>query len=159
MSHVHAFPLYTYSLFHILAIFELLWDFFDCLFLSLFFLFTLVVSIAPKRKSAPSQNPLRYKTSSLSSSFDPTPSHIWFCDEDARKEFSENFSRWGVHSERWVILADFADTDISDVIHSWFRSFTPTCMDLIIQYFSFLLAFEVRALLSHRSLLRMCSMF
>ena len=53
------------------------------------FLFTLVVSMAPKRKSTPSQNPLR---SGASSSSDPTPSHLRFHDEDARKDSSENFS-------------------------------------------------------------------
>ena len=53
------------------------------------FLFTLVVSMAPKCKSTPSQNPLR---SGASSSFDPTPSHLRFHDEDARKDSSENFS-------------------------------------------------------------------
>ena len=79
------------------------------------FLFTLVVSMAPKCKSAPSQNPLRYRTSSSS---DPTPSYIRFCDEDARKDFLENFSRRGVHSEHRVILVDFTDTDLSTVIHS-----------------------------------------
>ena len=58
------------------------WDFSDCLSLSLSlsFLFTLVVSMAPKHKSTPSQNPLHFEASSSS---DPTPSHIWFCDEDA----------------------------------------------------------------------------
>ena len=39
------------------------------------------------------------------------------------------------------------------------RSSTPTCMDLIIQYLSLLLAFEVRALWSHRILYSTCSMF
>ena len=34
MSHVHAFPMHTNYLFNILAIFELLWDFSDCLSLS-----------------------------------------------------------------------------------------------------------------------------
>ena len=71
--------------------------------------------MAPKHKSAPSRNPLR---SGASSSSDPTPSNIRFRDEDARKAFLENFSRRGVHSERRVILADFADTDLPDVIHS-----------------------------------------
>ena len=71
--------------------------------------------MAPKRKSTPSQNPLR---SGASSSSDSTPSHIRFRDEDARKAFSENFSQRGIHSERRVILADFADTDLPDVIHS-----------------------------------------
>ena len=45
--------------------------------------------MAPKRKSTLSQNPLR---SGASSSFDPTPSHVRFHDEKARKDFSENFS-------------------------------------------------------------------
>ena len=79
------------------------------------FLFTLVVSIAPKRKSPPSQNPLHSRA--LSSS-DLTPSPIRFCDEDPWKDFSENFSRQGVHLERRVILADFANTDFPTVIHS-----------------------------------------
>ena len=75
----------------------------------------LVVSMTPKHKSTLSQNPLR---SGASTSSDPTPSHIRFRDEDARKAFLENFSRRGIHSERQVILADFADTDLPDVIHS-----------------------------------------
>ena len=50
---------------------------------------------------------------------DTTPSSIWFCDEDARKAFSENFSRRDIHSDCQVILADFADTDLSIIIHSW----------------------------------------
>ena len=72
--------------------------------------------MAPKRKSAPSRNLLR---SGASSSSDPTPSHIRFHDEDAQKDFSENFSGRCVHLERRVILADLADIDLPDVIHSW----------------------------------------
>ena len=79
------------------------------------FLFSLVVFMAPKRKLAPSQNPLHYRTSSSS---DPTPSYIRFRDEDAWKDFLENFSRRGVHSEHRVILVDFANTDLPTVIHS-----------------------------------------
>ena len=75
----------------------------------------LVVSMAPKRKSTPARNPLH---SDAFSSSDPTPSNIWFHEEDARKAFSDNFSRRGVHLEHQVILADFADTDLSSVIHS-----------------------------------------
>ena len=71
--------------------------------------------MAPKRKSAPSQNLLRSRASSSS---DPTPSHIRFRDEDARKDFLEKFSRQGVHSERRVILVNFADTNLPRVIHS-----------------------------------------
>ena len=71
--------------------------------------------MAPKRKSTPAQNPLR---SSASSSSNPTLSYIQFHDDDAFKEFSENFSRRGIHSERQVILTDFADIDLPSVIHS-----------------------------------------
>ena len=91
------------------------WSFSDCLSLPSLFLFMLLMSMAPKRKSTPSQNPLRSRASSSS---DPTPSHIWFRDEDAQKDFSENFSRQGVHSERQVILSDFSNTNLPTVIHS-----------------------------------------
>ena len=79
------------------------------------FPFTLVVSMVPKRKSTSSRNPFRFGASSSSN---PTPSHIRFCNEDARKDFLKNFSRRGVHLERQVIFSDFADTDLPSVIHS-----------------------------------------
>ena len=69
----------------------------------------------PKRKSTPSQNPLRFRPSSSS---DPTPSHVRFCDEKACKDFSENFSTPGIHSECQVILSDFFDTNLPTVIYS-----------------------------------------
>ena len=113
MSHVHAFPMHTYSLFNILVIFELLGTFL-IVFLSLpLFLFTLVVSMAPKRKSVPAWNPLH---SGASLSFNSAPLSLWFRDDDAHKAFLENFSRRGVRSEYQVIMADFADTDLSTVI-------------------------------------------
>ena len=94
------------------------------------------MSMAPKRKSTPSQNPL---CSGASISSDPTPSSIWFRDENARKAFLENFSRRGIHSERQVILADFANTDLSDVIHSrgWesLCDILVTCPSVLIQEF------------------------
>ena len=116
MSHIHAFPMHTYFLFNIFDIIVIAWDFSNCfsLFLPLF-LFMLVMSMAPKRKSTPAQNPLR---SDASSSSDPSPSNVWFCDDDAFKVFLENFFRRGIHSERQVVLSDFVDTDLSSVIHS-----------------------------------------
>ena len=130
--HPHAYVL----LFNILAIFELLRAFLIVSFFSLSLLFTLVMSMAPKRKSTPSQNPLR--SGALSSS-DPTPSHIRLYDEDAWKDFSENFSRRGVHSERRVILSDFSDTDLPTVIHSrgWESLYDVpvTCPSVLIQKF------------------------
>ena len=73
------------------------------------------MSMAPKRKFTPAQNPLCFDASSSS---DPSPSTVWFRDDDAFKAFSENFSRRGIHSEHQVILSDFADTDLPSVIHS-----------------------------------------
>ena len=73
------------------------------------------VSMAPNRKSTPTQNSLR---SGASSSSDPSPSISWFRDDDAFKAFSEKFSRRVIHSKRQVILSDFTDTDLPSVIHS-----------------------------------------
>ena len=116
MSHVHAFPMYTYSLFNILVIFELLGTFL-IVFLSLpLFLFMIVVSMAPKRKSTPARNPLH---SSASSSSDFAPLSLWFRDDDAHKAFTKNFFRHGIHFEHQVILAIFTDIDLPIVIHSW----------------------------------------
>ena len=71
--------------------------------------------MAPKRKSTPAQNPLH---SGASSSFDSIPLSSRFRDDDAHKAFSESFSRRGIHSERQVILLNFAGTDLPLIIHS-----------------------------------------
>ena len=136
MSHVHAFPMHTYSLFNILVIFELLGNFL-IVFLSLpLFLFTLVMSMAPKRKSISARNPLHSKASSSS---DSASLFLWFCDDDAHKAFSENFFKRGVHSEYQVILADFIDTNLPIVIHSreWesLCDVPVTCPLMLIQEF------------------------
>ena len=84
-------------------------------FFPLSILFTLVVFVTPKRKSTPTRNSLH---SGASSSSDSTLLSLWFCDDDAHKAFSENFSRCGIHSECQVIQADFANTNLPTVIHS-----------------------------------------
>ena len=71
--------------------------------------------MAPKRKSTPARNPLRF---GASSSTDPSPSTVRFRDDDASKPFSENFSRRDIHSECQVILSEFSDTDLPSIIHS-----------------------------------------
>ena len=134
LMHFHAYILYiTYISIYI---FELFGAFLIVSFFPLSLLFTLVVSTAPKYKSTPSQNPLH--SGALSSS-NPTPSHIRFRDEDARKDFLENFSRRGVHSECRVILADFAGTNLPNVIHSrgWesLYDILVTCPSMLIQEF------------------------
>ena len=117
-----------------------IWNVFGAFLIVSFFLlsllFTLVVSTAPKCKSTPSQNPLH--SGALSSS-NPTPSHIRFHDEDPQKDFLENFSWQGVHYECRVILADFTDTDLPDVIHNrgWesLYDILVTCPSMLIQEF------------------------
>jgi len=71
--------------------------------------------MALKHKSTLTRNPFR---SESSSSTDPPPLHVWFCDEKAYHDFSENFSKCGIHPKRHVILLDFVDTALPDVIHT-----------------------------------------
>ena len=84
--------------------------------------------MAPKHKSTPS---------GASSSFDPTPSSVWFRDENTRKDFLENFCKRDIHSECHVVLSDFSDTDLPTVIHSrgWksLCDILVTCPSVIIQ--------------------------
>ena len=82
--------------------------------------------MAPKRKSTPARNPLR---SGASSSSDPSPSTVRFHDDDDFMAFSENISKRGIHLERQVILSDFADTDLSSIIHN--RGWESLCDALV----------------------------
>ena len=91
--------MHTYLTFSIFLYIDCDWCFFVCLYLSLLLLVS--CSMAPKRKSTPSWNSLRSWASSSSS--DPTPSHVWFHDDKAQQDFSKNFSRRGIYSERQVI--------------------------------------------------------
>ena len=108
----HAYVLYF-------SIYLLYLNYFGAFLIVSFFpisiLFTLVVSMAPKRKFTPARNPLHFGASSSSNSAHLS---LRFRDDDAHKAFSENFSRRGVHSKRQVILVDFTDTDLPTVIHS-----------------------------------------
>ena len=92
--------------------------------------------MAPKCKSTPARNPLH---SCAFSSSDSTPLSLRFCDDNAHKAILENFSRCGIHSERPVILADFADTDFPTVIHSWgwetLCDVSVTCSLMFVQEF------------------------
>ena len=105
-------------------------------FFPLSILFTLVVSMAPKRKSTPARNPLH---SGASSSSNSDPLSLWFHDDDAHKAFSEKFSRHDIHSKRQVILVDIANTDLPTVIHNqgWesLCDVTVTCPLVLIQEF------------------------
>ena len=127
-----------YSLFNILAIFELFWIFSDYFVSLSLFLLTLVMSMAPKRKSTPARNPLH---SGASSSSNSDPLSLRFHDDDAHKAFSEKFSRHDIHSKRQVILVDIANTDLPTVIHNqgWesLCDVTVTCPLVLIQEFYF----------------------
>ena len=82
MSHVHAFFMHTYhsSLILILMLFSTLLRLSLSLSLSLSRIVSQIVSGA-------------------SSSSDSSPLHVRFCDNKARQDFSENFSRRGIHSK------------------------------------------------------------
>ena len=92
-------------------------------------------SMAPKQKSAPSQNPLH----SEASYYDSTPSHDKFCDDKACNDFLENSSWRGICSEYQVILLDFSNTDLPTIIYSkgWesLCGISVTCPSVIIQEF------------------------
>ena len=117
MSHVHAYvPYYFYLL--ILKLFGAFLIVSLSLSLSLSLFLTLVASWHLNI------NPFRLGTlfvqeeSSSSSPSNPTPSHVRFRDEKAKLDFSENFSRRGIHLEHQVVLSDFSDTDLPTVIYS-----------------------------------------
>ena len=85
--------------------------------------------LAPKQhKSIPAWNPFQGSGSS-SSSIPPVPSHIRFCDEKANTNFFENFQARGVHLERQVILSDFFNTMLLDVIQT--RGWESLCEKLV----------------------------
>ena len=157
--------LFTYSYYC-----ELFWDFSDCFFFSLsLLLVTLVVSMAPKRKSTPARNPFHFNASSSS---DHAPLSLSFRNDDAHKAFTENFS-WEAFIRNaesfWVILltptfplsfivenGGLFVTSPSLVLSCWFRCSTPTCMGLTAPYLISLLVSEVFLFLSLCSLLQMC---
>ena len=104
-SHVHAYPFFCFFV-----------HFCDCvLFLSLSLSNRL--RMAPKRKSNSTRNPFCSKSSSASDLPVP-PLHVWFHDEKIHQDFSKNFSKHGSHLEHHVILSDFSDTPLPDVIHT-----------------------------------------
>ena len=88
-----------------------------CLSLSLSLSFV-SCSMAPKQKSTPSRNSFHSGASSSSSPSYSTPSHVQFRDDKAHRDFSENFSRRGIHSKRQVFLSNFSDTDLPTVIYN-----------------------------------------
>ena len=108
------FHSYVFSLLYILIL-NCLVLFFLSLFPSLSFI---SCSMAPKQKSTPSRNPLHSRASSSSSPSDSTPSYVRFRDDKARKDFSENFARRGIHSESQVVLLDFFDNDLPTIIYN-----------------------------------------
>ena len=115
MSHVHAFPMHTYFISIYLLYLNCFGAFLTVSFSLSLLLLTLVISMTPKCKFTLARNLLH---SGASSSFDSAPISLRFRDDDAHKAFSENFSRRGIHSECQVILADFTDTNLPDVIHN-----------------------------------------
>ena len=83
--------------------------------LSLSPLLWLVCSMAPKKASL-----FRPKTLLIPRHLPLIlpPSYVRFRDDKAYKDFSEYFSRCGIHSECQVVLSKFSDTDLPTVIYS-----------------------------------------
>ena len=151
--------MHMYLLFNIFDIIDVAWDFSVCssLFL-LLFLFTLVVSMASKRKSTPTWNPLHS---------DPSPSNFGFMMMMPLRHFwrtslDETFIRNAKSFYRTLLTPTFPLSftvgdgshcvmSRSPVLSCLSKSFTPTCMGLIVQYLSSSLTFEVRTFLSHRN--------
>ena len=136
------------TFFNIFDIIDVAWDFSDCSFLFLpLFLFTLVVSMAPKRKSTPARNPLHLGASSSS---DP---HLLTFDfvmmmplrHFRRTSPDEAFIR-NAKSFYWTLLTptfplsfivgerSHCVTSRSNVLSCLSRSSTPTCKGLIVPY-------------------------
>ena len=92
--------------------------------------------MTPKRKSTLARNLFRFGASLFT---DHSPSTVRFCGDDTFKEFSENFSKRGIHSERQVVLSKFANTELPSVIHSrgWesLCDVSVTCPLVLIQEF------------------------
>ena len=172
MSHVHVFPMHTYSLFIYLIYLNylgLFWLFFSSSPLLPLNLFTLVVSMIPKHKSTPARNPLHFDASSstdpsflLSGSAMMMPlMHFQRTSPDEAfirnaKSFYQTLPTLTFPLSFTVGDGSHCVTSRSHVLSCLSRSFTPTCMGLIVQYLSFSLAFEVRAFMSHHRWLRMC---
>ena len=138
MSYVHAFSMHMYFFSHILTIVNCFGTFLIVLFSLPLLLVTLVVSMAPKRKSTLAQNLLSFGASSSSNH---APLSLRFRNDDAHKAFLENFSRWGIHLECQFVLSYFPDTDLPTFIHSreW-ESFCDepiACPFVLIQEFYF----------------------
>ena len=115
MSHVHAFSMHLYVFSHILLIVNCFGIFLIVFFSLPLLLVTLVVFMAPKRKSTLAWNPLH---SGASTSSDHAPFYLRFRNDGAYKAFTKNFSRRDIHSECRVILGHFVDIDLPTIIHS-----------------------------------------
>ena len=74
---------YVLSFQYILIYLNYIWDFF-IVSLSPFLRLRWSASMAPKRKSAPCWNPIRF---GASFSADTTPFSVWFCDEKSKSDF------------------------------------------------------------------------
>ena len=169
MSHVHAFPMHTYSLFNILVIFEIAWDFFDCLS------FSPSLSVYVSRVYGTlSVNPLQLETLFVLELLYPLillclifGSVMMMPSRHSRRNFlDEAFIRNAKSFCQTLLTLTFplsftvgdgshCVTSRSPVLSCLSKSFTPTCTGLIIQYLFSSLAFEVRAFLSHHNLLWM----
>ena len=165
--------MHTYVTFSIFLYIWIVWSFSECFFLPPHSLVYVNASMAPKRKLAPSQTlcVLRPPLHLLILPLLLFSSVMKMPKRTSRRTFLEEAFIWNTesfwrtsptltYSMSFIVgVGSHYVTSRSHVLPCWSKSFTPTCMELILQYLSFILAFKVRALLSHCNLLWMCSMF
>ena len=99
-------------------------------------------SMAPKRKSIPSWNPLHSGASSSSSRSDSTHDKAFIRNA---KSFYRTFSILTFPLSSTVGVGSHCVASQSLVPPWSYKSFTPKCMDSILQYLILSLAFEVHA--------------
>ena len=163
-SHAYV-PSFQYKLLYL----KLLWNFLIVFLFLPLFLFTLVMSLAPKRKSTLARNPL---VPELLHPLIPLclifGSMMMMPSKHSRRTFLDQaFIRNAKSFYQTLLTPTFplsftvrdgshCVTSQSPVLSCLSKSFTPTCTGLIVQYLFSSFAFEVRAFLSHRNLLWIC---
>ena len=123
MSHVHAFFMHTFFLF--LSILSMCCVLLCSLSLSFSLSFSLSLFLIEPPYSTPteevhfgSEPSSRFQVILFWYSRTFSPFHIQFRDEKANTNFFENFQAHGIHPECQVILSDFANIPLPEVIRT-----------------------------------------
>ena len=145
LMHFHAYVLYNR---YILYIFELFWDFSECFFLPPYSLvyvsvsWHLSVNLLYPRTLFISRHLLLLLRMPKRTSWRTFLDEAFILNAESLCQTSPTLT-YPLSFTIWV--GSHCVTSRSHVHPCWSKSFTPTCMDSIIQYLSLLLVFEVHA--------------